>query len=609
MVFKRGEIWIACMIGLCMLISACSNQHEGKPNILWIVSEDNSPLIGAYGDSLADTPNIDRLADRGILYENAFATTPVCAPARFTIITGTYANRMGTENMRSSYPVPDFVQFFPKYLREEGYYTSNNSKKDYNTIDQPDAWDESSGEAHYRNREEGQPFFHVQNLFRTHESQLHEPIDTLIHNPADMNVPSYHPDTETVRRDWARYYDLITEMDSGVGEILNELEDSGEAENTIIFYYSDHGGVLPRSKRFMFDSGLRVPMIVYIPPKFRDQGVSQGSTDRLISFVDLAPTVLSLAGIEPPDWMDGKAFLGEYASDEREFIYAYRGRMDERYDLTRAVRTKEYLYVHNYMQNRKYAQYLDYLWRSRTMQEWESFYEDGRLNDIQNQFFEPKRKEELYRVSEDPHNINNLAEDPEYREVLSEMRSENLNWLLTNRDLGFIPESRIDSLRGDGSLFDAVEEKRIPVSSIIISAEMASLGGVADSTHLADFLTHEDSSVRYWAARKLITDIEAAETFYDVLLDLVDDASPAVQISAAEALYKIGEEELVFDMVNRVIDDPNIHAQLYALNLLEALDIEELPDELFDKINDLYTNNATDENYVYRAASSLLDIE
>ncbi|WP_234572728.1 sulfatase-like hydrolase/transferase [Rhodohalobacter sp. 614A] len=597
---------------LLLLIAGCSKEPEyERPNILWITSEDNSPFIGAYGDSLAVTPNIDRLADRGILFENAFATTPVCAPSRFTIITGTYGNSMGTEQMRSTYPVPDFVKFFPRYLREAGYYTTNNVKKDYNTVDQPEAWDESSNTAHYRNREEGQPFFHIRNFTTTHESQLHTPIDTLIHDPDQMLVPPYHPDTDSVRADWARYYDLITKLDSQVGEVLDELEASGEAENTIVFYYSDHGGVLPRSKRFMYESGLHIPMIIYLPPKYAHLGPEQDRTDRLVSFVDLAPTVLSLAGIEPPEWMDGEAFLGEFAAAEREYIHAYRGRMDERYDLVRAVRNKEYLYVHNYMPNRIYGQHLSYLWRSRTMKEWDELYQTGNLNEVQRRFFEEKPVEELYKISEDPHNINNLAFQEEYQEILMHMRNVNLNWMILQRDLGFIQESRIDSLRANRSLYSAVRDQNIPIAEIIVSAEIASLEGVTDRNHLSEFLNHDDSSVRYWAARRLIADKESAQDFYEKLLELAEDPSPGVRISAAEALYGLGETETAYNIINEALDHENFSVQLMALNFLEAIDISEFPPTLFEKISALYESSANDsfetDYYINRATGTLLD--
>lgn len=614
MIYSNGSKIAVLFLLALFIIFGCSEEieHE-RPNILWIVSEDNSPFIGAYGDSLASTPNIDQLADRGILYENAYATTPVCAPSRFTIITGTYANSMGTENMRSTYPVPGFVKFFPRYLREAGYYTTNNSKKDYNTVDQPEAWDESSYTAHYRNRKEGQPFFHVRNLFITHESQLHQPIDTLIHRPDSMEVPPYHPDTKIVRRDWARYYDLISLMDSQVGEVLQELENSGEAENTIVFYYSDHGGVLPGSKRFMNERGLHIPMVVYIPPKFSQLGPESGSTDRLVSFVDLAPTVLSLAGIKPPDWMQGKAFLGEFENEERDFVYAYRGRMDERYDLIRAVRNKEFLYVHNYMPHRIYGQHVSYQWRSRVMREWEELYRNGELNSQQNRFFLRKPPEELYDIVEDPFNVNNLAYDDKYRDVVQYMRDKNQDWMFEYKDLGFIQESRIDSLRGDSSLYGAVREQNIPVLEIIAAAEIASQNGITNPDHLLTLLNHKDSSIRYWAVRTLIFNPDLALQIGEKLEALREDSSPAVRIATAETLYSLGDEILALKILNETLDHGNPTIKLMALNVLEAIhaDVEDFSNSMAEKIRDIYEETEGDNSgsnyYLHNTTESLLN--
>lgn len=598
----------AGIIGLIVIVISlgCNRTHTERPNILWIVSEDNSPLLGAYGDSLATTPNLDRLAGQGIVYTNAYATTPVCAPSRFTLITGTYANMMGTENMRSRFPLPEFVRFFPEYLRQAGYHTTNNAKKDYNTVDQPEAWDESSNSATYIDRPSGRPFFHVRNMAITHESRLHDPIDTLIHDPNQISIPPYHPDTPRIRRDWAHYYDQITRMDARVGEILDELKQSGEADNTIVFYYSDHGGVLPRSKRFMFESGLRVPLIVYFPPKYAHLAPDQKRVDRLVSFVDFAPTVLSLAGVEPPGYMHGKPFLGAYAASPREYVHAYRGRMDERYDLVRAVRDKEYLYVHNYMPQRIYGQHLNYLWQAPSMQSWHEEYEKGNLTAVQRRFFEPKPVEELYKVSEDPYNINNLASDPDYQHVLLRMRQANTDWMLESQDLGFIPESRIDSLRQGRSLYEAVREKGIPVRHIIETAELASWGREENLDELARRLNHEDSSVRFWAAAGLAATEEKSRPYEKLLLKNVDNSSPAVRLAVAEALYHIGSSEEALRIIMKSLNHPDELVKLRALNLLQVLNKESLSESLSNQIQALIDREGVSGNYVRRASEYLL---
>jgi N-sulfoglucosamine sulfohydrolase len=384
---------------LCLQRFDLQSQTPDRPNILWIVSEDNSPLIGAYGDTFATTPNIDRFAKEGVRYTNAFATAPVCAPSRSTLITGMYPSSLGTEHMRSNYPLPPTVRFFPRYLREAGYYTSNNSKKDYNTIDQPEAWDESSQKATYMNRKEGQPFFAVFNITISHESQVHNfiPDAQLKHDPERVPVPPYHPRTNEMKHDWAQYYDRIQQMDEQVGKILSDLRDSGLSDETIVFYYSDHGGVLGRSKRFMYESGLHVPLIVRFPEKYSHfaSGEPGSTNDRIVTFVDFAPTILSLANVKPPSHMQGSPFLGSHPTQSAEYAFAFRGRMDERFDMVRSVRDKRYRYIRNYMPHKIYGQYLEYLWQAPSMGSWENEYRAGRLNKIQSAFWEPKPSEEL----------------------------------------------------------------------------------------------------------------------------------------------------------------------------------------------------------------------
>ncbi|HET9486078.1 MAG TPA: sulfatase, partial [Chryseosolibacter sp.] len=359
--------YFGILLFLLTVSGGAAQTSQDRPNILWIVSEDNSPFIGAYGDEFATTPNIDQFASKGVRYTNAFATAPVCAPSRSTLITGMYPSSLGTEHMRSTYPVPTSVKFFPRYLREAGYYTSNNAKKDYNTIDQPEAWDESSNKATYKNRKGDQPFFAVFNIGVSHESQLHShiPQANLKHDPEKVSIPPYHPRTPEMKHDWAQYYDRMQAMDYQVGAILNDLHESGLSESTIVFYYSDHGGVLGRSKRFMYESGLHVPLIIRFPQKFAHlaPGPPGSSTDRIVTFVDFAPTILGLANIRLPGYMQGKPFLGSSNTPAREYAFAFRGRMDERIDMIRSVRDEQYRYIRNYMPHKIYGQYLQYLWK------------------------------------------------------------------------------------------------------------------------------------------------------------------------------------------------------------------------------------------------------
>lgn len=372
--FKPNAVYAAIGISVAGIIafpSCHENVPDELPNILWLTSEDNSAMLGCYGDTFSTTPNLDQLASQGFLYTHAYANAPVCAPARNTILTGIYASSAGNQHMRSYYPGPEGVKTYPEFLREAGYYCTNNSKTDYNSdsFDPKLIWDESSNNAHYKNRKPGQPFFAVFNCGISHESSLHDsiPDELLRHSPDEVPIAPYHPSTSAIKHDWAQYYDKVEDMDSWVGEKLRELENEGLADNTIVFYYSDNGGVLARSKRYLYETGTRVPLIVRIPEKYKylyPAEKQSSRVDRLVSFVDLVPTLLSITGINIPDYLQGNAFLGKQATHDPEYVYMFRGRMDERYDMSRAVRDKKYRYIINYMPYRIYGQYLGYLWKA-----------------------------------------------------------------------------------------------------------------------------------------------------------------------------------------------------------------------------------------------------
>lgn len=556
------------------ILDGCKERiPEEPPNILWIVSEDNSPFLGCYGDSLADTPNLDKLASEGFRYTHAYANAPVCAPTRNTIITGVYANSNGNQHMRSNYPLSETVRMFPHFLRENGYYCTNNSKEDYNTIWGKDIWDESSNEAHYLNRKEGQPFFHVKNIGISHESSIHKsiPSDELQHQPSEMLLPPYHPDTKEMRHDWAQYYDKITEMDQAVGEILQQLENDGLAENTIVFYYSDHGGVLGRSKRFVYESGTHVPFIVRIPEKYMYLYPAEkpgSAVDRLISFVDLAPTMLSITGIPVPEYMQGNAFLGKQKSVDPKYAFMFRGRMDEWYDMSRAVRDKKYRYIKNYMPHRIYGQHVSYLWRAPSMQSWEDAWKNGKCNEIQSRFWETKPPEELYDTENDPWEVNNLASNSGYQDVLDRMRKANRDWMLRIRDTGFIPEAEMIRRSGGKPMYDYMRDNEVPLEAMIDAAETASEGKIENINKLTGYLKSKDSAVRYWGATGLlILDDQAADTKQD-LLDVLDDEAPDVVITTAETLYDLGEKQPATEAFVKVLAYPEDKAKCHALNAI-----------------------------------------
>jgi arylsulfatase A-like enzyme len=479
----RREFFRSTATGLAPLamagdLAAQIGSAGRRPNILWLVSEDNNPYIGAYGDPVARTPAIDRLAREGILYENCFSQAPVCAPSRFTIITGMYATSCAPANhMRALGKGPRGLRGFPAYLRQAGYYCTNNAKTDYNTeIDLKDAWDESSGQAHWRKRPAGRPFFAVFNHNITHESQVfpeaqarHAPVALPV-DPARVRIPAYVPDTPETRRDRANYYDLMSRLDTQLAAKLKDLEDAGLAEDTIVFYYGDNGGVLPRSKRFTYDSGLHVPLIVRFPDKWKHLApAAPGSRIAApVTFVDFAPTVLSLAGVEPPSHLQGKAFAGARNAGPQEYAFSFRDRMDERYDMCRTARDARYRYIRNYHPHRIWGQHVQYLWQQTGMAVWERLYREGRLNAAQSIFWQQKPEEELFDLATDPDEVNSLARDPAHQARLQRMRKALEQHLLEIRDNGFIPEG--SPLEGYESTRD---ESAYPLERILAVANTA----------------------------------------------------------------------------------------------------------------------------------------
>lgn len=441
-----------------------------RPNILWIVAEDLSPNIPSFGDSTISTPALSRLAEEGVCYDQFYAPHPVCAPARAALITGMYANSIGASHMRTgpwfmdSLPQiffqryadalpeglipyeavpPVHVRMFTEYLRHEGYYCTNNSKLDYQFKKTATAWDESSNSAHWRNRPKGKPFFSVFNLFVTHESQIWAKAnDSLWVDPdLDVPVPPYLPDTDIAIQDIRRMYSNVKEMDHQVGRILEELEADGLLDSTIIVWYTDHGGPLPRQKRLLYDSGMKVPMII----RFPDNQFAGHRDNRMISFIDMGPTALSLAGIQPPDNINGSAFLGPFIrSIEPKYVFGAADRFDEVSDHARSVRDKRFKYIKYYQPEK--SMYLDVTYRKQMpiMQELLRLKEANMLTPAQALWFRSQKPdEELFDLEKDPFEINNIANDPTFTDKLSELRKQCNQWVASIDDTGLIPETSL----------------------------------------------------------------------------------------------------------------------------------------------------------------------
>ncbi len=546
------------------------------PNILCISCEDIGPHLGCYGDAYSVTPNLDRLAAKGQRYNYAWSNAPVCAPARTTIISGMYPTSNGSEHMRSKTRLPHDMKMFPQYLREAGYYVSNNAKEDYNLEKPGQVWDDSSKQAHWRDRHSGQPFFSVFNLEITHESQLRTRPRTGSHDPAKVRVPAYHPDTREVREDWARYYDNITTMDGQAAMLFADLEADGLADSTVVFFWGDHGSGMPRSKRFPYNSGLQVPLLIHVPDRYRAHAGAEykagGASQRLVSFVDFAPTVLSLAGVEAPKHFQGSAFLGPLTRPAPEYLHGFRGRMDERYDMMRSVRDRKYVYIRNYMPHRAYGAKIDYMFETATTKVWKKLYDEGTLAPPQTYFWENKPVEELYDLEADPDEVRNLAPMEEHRETLDRLFQEQQRHAAAIRDAGYLPESEMHRRSAGATPYEmGHDDKRYPLAAVMAAAEQAA----ARCSWEPDF-ANPDPAIRYWMAVGCAVRAMAAP------IAMLKDTSPEVRIAAAESIARFGGDAdlaAALELLGRYADPKNANAMvaLLALQSIDAIGKKALP--------------------------------
>lgn len=533
------------------------------PNILWITVEDMSPTLGCYGDEFAETPNIDQLAGESVLYTNAFAASPVCSPSRSTLITGMYNASMGTHQMRSANLLPSGVRGFPAFLRDAGYFTSNNVKTDYNCAEAErligESWNESSDSAHWRGKAEDQPFFSVFNDMTTHQSRTmvwpHEAFQQHIQSrlsadevsdPSKAPVPPYYPDNEVVRRTMARFYDCVKVMDGNVRRLLDQLEEDGLADETIVFFYSDHGSGLPRHKRLLLDSGMHVPLMVRFPEEYQHLAPAEPGArlDRPVSFVDFPATILNLVGQPIPEYMQGTPFLGPGSEEEKGFVYGTRDRVDEAFDMARSVRDRRYLYIRNYMPHLSYNQ--------------PSVFSD--LGEIRDSITElaatdpdsmtaPQRAyagavrpvEEFYDCLADPENIDNLLDGeltPEQEQALDGLRNRFRQTRIEIGDTGVIPESVMRQI---------VEEEEAPIRDIVRGSTdhspnlerawaAADWVGRKNREKLLELLASPYPGERYWAIIGMRVDFGDDTELQARVRDHLEDLSPDVRIEAASWL-------------------------------------------------------------------------
>ncbi|MCH2610292.1 MAG: sulfatase-like hydrolase/transferase [Pirellulales bacterium] len=573
---------------------ATGAEPANTPNILWISCEDISPHISCFGDPHAITPNIDQLAKEGVRYTNCFTTAGVCAPCRSGIITGMYQTTLGTHHMRCVAKLPSSIKPFPIYLRELGYYCTNNSKTDYQFSHPKTTWDASSSKAHWRNRaDKNQPFFAVFNFTGCHESGIaskskYESVTKVLN--ADQRqiasklttFPPYYPDTEICREDWKRNYELITAMDHWAGNIVKQLKEDGLYENTIIFFWSDHGIGLPRAKRWLYDSGTHVPLVVRIPEAMRSggQGESGSTTDELISSIDFGPTVLNLAGIDIPNHIQGRAFLGDDLTTKRKYVYGARDRMDERYDIIRMVRDKQFKYIRNYEPLKTYYQYMNTPEKGATMKELRTLFESGNLAAIPARYFaDTKPVEELYDTHVDPHELNNLAANPIYRDILRNMRTVHQQWVVESRDLGLIAEPiLIEKQKLLGDQYSILRSSDDPtLAKRVATVALAASSGPDAIPDLVAALDDKDPAVRFWGATGLGTIGMKASATQSKLISMLDDSSVVVRVAASRALCRMSKPSAALECLTEVLTIGAQWERLHAAIVLDEVDDQAIP--------------------------------
>jgi N-sulfoglucosamine sulfohydrolase len=568
--FVRNTAVAAVAAGITKSATA---QTVDRPNILWLTCEDNNiTWVGCYGNPYAETPVIDGLAKEGFQYMNCFASAPVCAPSRSTWITGINAISMGTHPMRSRYNIPnDLIKYYPDQLKANGYYCGNDTKTDYNLggRNDKDCWD-NPGKVDWNALKQNQPFFQVINSTQSHESKAFGDVNNTEHNPADTKLRKYHPDVPGMRENYAHYHDAMKKMDSEIGASLQALEEAGLADNTIVIHNSDHGGVLPRSKRYLFESGLHCPLIIRMPKKFKRlwPAAKPGmKVDRLVSFVDMTKTWLSITGSEVPSVMQGNIFLGPKSEPEREFHFAFRARMDERNENARAVCDKQFLYIRNYMPYTPWMQHLNYLWTMKATQVWEEHVLSGKATEVEARFFKPKGwTEEFYDMHKDPDSVDNLIDNPEYAQIVGRMRTGLRAWQEQIHDAALMPEAdvvRRATVNGT-TIYEMVRNPKLyNLPALIDAADLALAKDPANLPALKKLLKSPDCGIRYWGIVGcfLLNDPKAG-------FQCLEDESHEVRAMAAWLLINTGNKEKGLQCLENLIKEES-YALLKVLNIID----------------------------------------
>ncbi|MFY0625807.1 MAG: sulfatase [Reichenbachiella sp.] len=604
------KIWVVVAMTSPFIFS-CENSQKTiskKPNIVWITSEDNSKhYMKLFDENGIETPNIEKLADQGVKFTRAFSNAAVCSAARSTLISGCYGPRVASHYHRKmeKVPLPVGLKMFPSYLREAGYYTTNNSKEDYNFIKDEGAWDESSKKAHWNNRKEGQPFFHVFNIGTTHEGKLHfskEQMDTIKTsvNPDAVFVQPNHPNSETFRYTNAKYRDLIQKMDEEVGAVVSELVKEDLMDDTFIFYYGDHGGVLPGSKGYLYETGLHVPLVIYIPENFHNMTDYQrgSSSSAFVSFVDFGATVLKLVGIDIPSLMDGKPFLGTGADHEEmrksDETFSYADRFDEKYDMVRALRKGKFKYIRSYQPFNYDGLNNNYRYKQLAYGEWEELYKKGELDAIQSTFYEERAPELLFNIEQDPFETNDLSSNPKFKEILLELRSELNQQVKSMPDLSFYPEHFLVS----NAFENPVAFGQTHVADINQYLEISNLTllpfAEADKK-IEEALDSSDPWSRYWGLIVCTTFGQEATKFSQRIQKILKvDEELINRVRASEFLAIISAKNPTESMISSLYESTDAVESLLILNSMALLGSHKYGysfDIDLDKLNEVVLDN------------------
>ena len=576
-----------CAILLCSTASAAESD---RPNILYIALEDITPMMGCYGDAYAKTPNFDKLAEEGIRYMNAHAVAPVCSVSRSSIVTGMYPSTIGTMHHRSGgVPAPAFLKFVPNLMSDVGYYTTNH-KGDYNIVGMKyDKQAKKGGDTPWRSRpDKSQPFFSKIDFGECHSSVTKTSEDVIVqarlnrlrpsdfHDPDKAPIPSYHPDDPVFRKAWARYYDAVTQVDYRAGEVFAALKEDGIWDDTIIIVWADHGVGMPRGKHTAWEQGTHVPLIVRFPEKYQHLAPARSGAvlDDLVCLMDMAPSVLTLAGIAPPEYMQGRALLCKGDAQVREFLVAVRNRLDTRTQFVRSIRDKRYRYMRHFYPQRPYAPYETYQWEAPIYDRFQQLALAGQLKGPQAEYAQRfKAVEQLYDSERDPEMVHNLAGDPAYAELLKQMRQRLHDWMIETRDLALVEERELYE-RAKGRSLWAVGQELDNYERILETANLQ-LHGESALADLQTRSTDADPLVRYWAVLGLMVITQTADS--DVVAEILPslnksltDESIDVRLLAAEGLFNLGYYRKALPVVIAEMSHPNTDVQVRVGNILDS---------------------------------------